>query len=138
MSEKVIKRNRLHYAIFLALVIIAGCASRSGIAQYWPGCIGVYGGDTLWALMIFLGIGLIFPTAATGVIATVVLVFAYGVEFSQLYQADWIESLRNTLFGALVLGSGFLWSDLICYTVGCAVGVAGETFGRYIGMFHRR
>nr|WP_255486929.1 DUF2809 domain-containing protein [Mucilaginibacter sp. SP1R1] len=51
------------------------------------------------------------------------LLFCYGIEFSQLYKATWINELRHTLFGHLVLGEGFLWSDLLCYTVGVAIGV---------------
>jgi len=31
--------------------------------------------------------------------------------------------LRHTLFGRLVLGDDFLWSDLLCYTIGVALGV---------------
>ena len=34
------------------------------------------------------------------------------VEESQLYHASWIDSIRGTTLGALVLGHGFLWSDL--------------------------
>jgi len=50
------------------------------------------------------------------------LAFAYGVEFSQLYQADWINSLRQTTLGGLVLGFGFKWSDLVAYTLGIFLG----------------
>ncbi len=46
------------------------------------------------------------------------LSFAYLIEVSQLYQANWIVAIRNTTLGSLVLGHGFLWSDLVCYTVG--------------------
>jgi hypothetical protein len=54
------------------------------------------------------------------------LLFSYGIEFSQLYKAQWIDNLRHTLFGRLVLGDTFLWSDLLCYTVGVALGVLIE------------
>ena len=39
-------------------------------------------------------------------------------EFSQLYRAPWIDAVRATRLGALVLGQGFLWSDLWCYAAG--------------------
>ncbi|MEN8216136.1 MAG: DUF2809 domain-containing protein, partial [Pseudomonadota bacterium] len=35
--------------------------------------------------------------------------------------------------GALVLGHGFLWSDLVCYSVGVAMGVVGEMMCRGVG-----
>ena len=54
---------------------------------------------------------------------TASLLFCYAIEFSQLYKAPWIDNLRHTLFGRLVLGDTFLWGDLLCYTVGIAIGV---------------
>ena len=32
------------------------------------------------------------------------LLFSYAIEFSQLYQAEWINALRHTALGGLVLG----------------------------------
>jgi len=46
------------------------------------------------------------------------LLICYTIEFSQLYQADWINALRQTLFGRYVLGQGFLCSDILAYTFG--------------------
>ena len=130
------KRNRVYYSIFLALVIIAGCSSRSPISESWPIFIVKYAGDTLWALMLFLGLGILFTTLSTAKIAAIVLFFAFGVEFSQLYSADWIVSFRNSFIGAVTIGSGFLWSDFACYTVGCLIGVTGEVIGNII--IHKR
>ena len=121
-----ITRNRLHYAMMTALVIVAGCASRSDLSASWPVFMQTYGGDTLWALMIYLGLGVVFPRLRIGAVASIVLVFAFCVEVSQLYRADWIEAFRGTFVGAVSIGSGFLWSDFVCYTVGCGVGVIGE------------
>jgi hypothetical protein len=124
-----IERNRLHYAMMTGLVIVAGCASRSELSASWPQFIQTYGGDTLWALMIYLGLGFIFPRLRIAAVASIVLVFAFGVEFGQLYRAPWIEAFRETFVGAVSIGSGFLWSDFVCYTVGCGVGVLAEVLG---------
>ena len=123
------KRSQIHYAMLTAIVIVAGCASRSPLAEHWPPFLAVYAGDTLWSLMIFLGLGFLFPTLRTAAIATIVLVFASAVEFSQLSDARWLESFRNTGIGAIVIGSGFVWSDFACYAIGCGIGVAGELMG---------
>ena len=48
--------------------------------------------------------------------------FCFVIELSQLYHAPWIDGLRHTRLGGLILGYGFLWSDLICYAVGVATG----------------
>ncbi len=40
--------------------------------------------------------------------------------------APWIDGIRNTTLGGLVLGFGFLLSDLVCYLVGIAAGAFAE------------
>jgi hypothetical protein len=60
------------------------------------------------------------------VVAPLTIAISFSVEFSQLYQAEWINTIRSTRIGALFLGVGFKWSDLPCYTVGCLMGVTGE------------
>ena len=120
------RRNRIHYAIVLGLVIVAGCASRSPLSNGWPPLLVTYAGDTLWSLMLFLGTGLVWPKLSTAKVGIVVLFFSYGIEFSQLYDAAWIQACRETLLGAIFLGSGFVGSDFICYTVGVGLGVLAE------------
>lgn len=51
------------------------------------------------------------------------LVFSYLIEISQLYHAPWIDAIRATALGGLVLGFCFLWSDILCYTVGVLLGI---------------
>ena len=53
----------------------------------------------------------------------IALAFAFAVEVSQLYHAPWIDALRRTTLGGLVLGFGFLWTDFVCYTISVAAGV---------------
>lgn len=55
------------------------------------------------------------------------LVFSYGIEFSQIYHAPWIDSVRATTLGGLVLGQGFLVSDLICYAAGILIALLIDT-----------
>jgi hypothetical protein len=40
----------------------------------------------------------------------------------------WIDGIRSTTLDGLVLGFGFLWSDLVCYLVGIAAGVLADPF----------
>lgn len=119
-------RHRLRYGIAVGAVIVAGLLSRCPLAAHWPEFLQTYAGDTLWALALFLGLGLLFPRTPTAIIAILALITAYGIELSQLYQAPWINRLRDTTLGALILGFGFKWTDLLCYTCGVALGVAGE------------
>jgi len=48
------------------------------------------------------------------------------VKISQLYHAPWIDAIRQATLGGLVLGFGFLWTDLVCYLVGVMIGVIAE------------
>ncbi|QWH17984.1 DUF2809 domain-containing protein [Bacillus mycoides] len=119
------KRNRLLYVVFTIVVIILGLSSRK-FAFALPDLLNGYLGDALWALMIFIGFGFLFPKIETRKLAFISLIFCYGIEISQLYHAEWIDSIRATTLGGLVLGYGFLWSDLVAYTIGVGVGMLGE------------
>jgi hypothetical protein len=118
-------RNRFLYIILLFITILTGLASRhfSNILPQW---VHSYLGDTLWAFMVFLMFGFIFPGKDTRWIAIYALVFSFGIEISQLYHSSWIDALRANRLGGLILGFGFLWSDLICYTVGVSFGCVME------------
>lgn len=120
------KRNRYLYLLLIILTIIAGLASRYCAHQlpYW---INLYLGDILWALMVFFLFGFIFKKRNTLEITIIALAFSFCVEISQLYHAPWIDTIRATRLGGLVLGFGFLWSDLLCYSVGVSIGFCIET-----------
>ncbi|KAB2441199.1 ribosomal maturation YjgA family protein [Bacillus luti] len=119
------KRNRMLYAIFTIIVIVLGLSSRK-FAFALPDLLNAYLGDALWALMIFTGFGFLFPKIETKKLAFISLLFCYGIEMSQLYHAPWIDSIRATTLGGLVLGYGFLWSDLVAYTIGLGIGILLE------------
>ena len=74
--------------------------------------------DALWAMMVALLFALPKPYGTTRKIALSALLFSVAIEFSQIYQADWINALRKTTLGALVLGSGFAWLDMLYYLFG--------------------
>ena len=113
------------YAIALVVVIAAGLASRR-FGHVLPAFVATYAGDTLSASMVFVGLGFVFPRWSTAKVAATALAFAYLDEISQLYHAPWIDAIRATAPGALVLGYGFLWSDIACYTAGVALAASLE------------
>mgnify|MGYP004654458795 CR=1 FL=1 len=115
-------RNRMIYLFLTLLIMCLGLASRKYI-NYLPSFLGKYAGDTLWATMVYLGLAFIFNKLTIKKITIISLLFSYGIEISQLYQCEWINKIRSTLIGALILGHGFLFSDLICYTIGIFLGI---------------
>jgi hypothetical protein len=119
------ERNRWLYALLAVAVVAAGLFWRSGLIPL-PGWLSNNGGDALWALMVFVGFGFLLPRASTLAVALLALGVAWSVEFSQLYHGPWIDAVRATIPGKLVLGNTFHWPDLVAYAVGVALGALAE------------
>jgi hypothetical protein len=115
-------RPRWRIVIAIVLVIPLGLLTRSGLSM--PGVIAAYGGDTLYATLAFLLVALAWPRAATWRLGPLALGLCVAIELSQLVHTPWLDAIRATTLGRLVLGSGFLWSDLACYAVGALLGAA--------------
>jgi hypothetical protein len=118
-------RNLWLYAALTIGVMVAGLASRRYSADL-PRTVSDYAGDTLWALMVFLGLGIVRPSGATWRLAAAALAIAWADEISQLYHPAWAAAVRHTTIGALILGDVFVWTDLVCYTAGVGVGACAE------------
>ena len=116
------KRNRKIYFLLVVGTMVLGLSSRK-FGYFLPYVIGQYAGDTLWALMVFFILGLLFNQWATKRLFVLALSFSYIIELTQLYHGPIIDGVRDTLLGRLVLGQGFLWSDLVCYLLGVLLGV---------------
>ena len=119
------KRNRITYLMCIIVIIILGLATRS-YEDILPVFIGKYLGYVLWALIVYLIIALLFKRISAIKVSLISLLICYGVEFSQLYQGEWINNIRETVIGSLILGHGFLYTDLICYIVGIVLGFVFE------------
>lgn len=110
-------------------MICLGLLSRSKQVPL-PTFITAYAGDTLWALLVFLGFSWLFPAHPTVRVALYAAAFSLGIELSQLYHTPWLDALRDNRLVALVLGQGLLWSDLVCYAVGIMLGVVFEQLAK--------
>ena len=110
------RRLRTLYLILVIAIIITGLLSRHFKS------VPLFIGDILWATMVYFIIRFLFINRPERVVVIAGLLFCFAIEFSQLYKAPWINDLRHTLFGRLVLGAGFLWSELLCYMVGVGIG----------------
>jgi hypothetical protein len=119
------KRNRLLYLLIIILVIILGLLSRK-FSYNFPIIVNDYLGDALWAAMVFYIFAFIFNRKDTLGVALIGLLFCYLIELSQFYHAGWIDSIRATTIGGLVLGFGFLWSDILAYTIGISAAALNE------------
>jgi hypothetical protein len=109
----------------IALAAILGIGSRR-FAHALPRLVAAYAGDTMWGLAAFAAIGFLRPRASTRTVTLLAMTFSVAIELSQLYHAPWIDLIRETTLGGLVLGYGFLWSDLACYAAGVGLGLVIE------------
>lgn len=117
MSERVERpvRARLWVAVALACTIALGLLSR----RYpLPGILAEYTGDALYTSAAFAGLALLLVGARTRSLAIAAFVLSAVVEFSQLLSWPWLDDLRSTLCGRLMLGSGFKWPDMVAYSLG--------------------
>lgn len=113
-------KKRIRYMMLVFITIILGITSRK--ISFVP----LYIGDTLYAVMMYFIIRAIFIHGSIKMVSALSLLSCYMIEFSQLYSAPWINAIRSNLLGRLVLGQGFLMSDIIAYTVGILIVVLCE------------
>lgn len=130
------KRNRIIYLAGVFAFIALGLLSRSDMFQK-PVFIKEYASDTLWALVVYLIIAFFVPRLPIKVVILAAAIFSFTVEVSQLYHAPWIDGLRHIRLVGLVIGFGFLWSDLICYGVGVIIGASLDLLYIYRQPFFR-
>ena len=107
-----LKNSRIRYFILVLIVIALGITSRKieGVPTFF--------GDTLYAVMVYFGMRMIFINLNLKKTAILALLFCFGIESLQLYDAEWMLEIRRTSLGHYVLGQGFLWSDLGYYSLG--------------------
>ena len=109
--------KRLQFFIIILFIIASGIISRK--IPFIPFFIG----DLIYAVMVYFIFRMLFLRSPHTQIGIFSLAFCFLIECFQLYQGHWIIEIRKTLLGHLVLGEGFLWSDLIAYCLGTFVGI---------------
>lgn len=122
-----IRKNRMVYLLMVFIVMNLGLLSRK-FTNYIPDIINLFLGDSFWSLMIYFMVRVLFKNSSIKKVALISIIVCFSIEFSQLYHAEWIDSIRRTTLGGLVLGYGFLWSDLIAYLLGIICGIIVDKF----------
>lgn len=118
-------RKRTRQLFYIIIVILLGLASRR-YGELLPKWLAAYSGDVLWGLMVYLGVGFLLPKHRIIYSSLIASSFSILIEISQLYHAPWIAAIRSNRLGGLLLGYGFLWSDIACYLSGIGIGMLLE------------
>lgn len=121
------KNKRIIFLIVSFVTICIGLFVRFK-KQWFPDVVNLYMGDILYAFMMFYIVSFFAVNKSRDVRAVIALVICCCIEASQLYQADWINAVRETIPGKLVLGSGFLWSDILAYSIGVFLALIVDKF----------
>lgn len=109
-------RKLVYLLLFVGATWLA-ITTRTHAAWFHP-LVATYGGDIIWAGMFLFLMRIFFGRMKLWKLA--LICYGLGVldELLQLYHAPWIEAIRQTRIGGLMLGFGFLWSDILCYAMG--------------------
>jgi hypothetical protein len=119
---KISKNPRLLCCFILLVITPLGILSKSysGIGKEW---VNDYSGDILyeifWCVFIFFFLPqkkYILP------IAIWVFVITCAIELLQLWQTPWLNSIRSTIVGKLILGTTFSLPDFPHYLFGSILG----------------
>ncbi|WP_258166271.1 DUF2809 domain-containing protein [Paenibacillus sp. PCH8] len=110
-------KNKPIYFFAVMPAMAAGLASRH-FGEVLPDWVRDHFGDACWAGMIYFGVRMVWTHRSIIWAMLLSCMFSWLIEFSQLIQTPWLIEIRSTVWGALILGHGFLVIDLIRYTVG--------------------
>jgi hypothetical protein len=126
--SSLLRRPRVVHAALLAVTVVLGLVSRR--IPELPHWLAKYPGDVLYATMAYWLARLIAPRWPAPRAALAAVLWCFAVEASQLYHAPWLEEIRAHTLGGLVLGHAFHATDLVCYLVGTALGLAIDPCAR--------
>jgi Protein of unknown function (DUF2809) len=114
---------RAIHVVLIAITIPLGLGSRMrGLPM--PSLVRTYGGDVLSATCIFFGVRYVAHQRTLTRCAAIGFIICALIELQQLYTGAWLVHLRDDTPLGILLGHGFLWSDIACYAVGTAIGAA--------------
>jgi hypothetical protein len=105
-------KNRVIYFILIIITIALGLLSRQ--VDFLP----LASGDALYAIMVYWGFRFIKSNKPPHYALLLSITFCFVIEFLQLLQLPFLIEARNQTILKLVLGQGFLWTDLIAYIIG--------------------
>ena len=109
-------------ALFVSLVVLVplGFWVRfyQGGQAYWNDRLGAIAYEMFWIFLILL----VYPTLAIWQVAVGVGLGTSLFEVLQLWHPLWLEAMRSTFVGRLLLGTTFNWGDFASYAIGCLAG----------------
>jgi len=113
--------KRLFTLASLVIIVPIGFYTKfySGPAANWVNdSLGGVFYEIFWCLNFFF----FFQKANSLIISIVVLLLTCFLEFLQLWHPPFLEFLRSSFIGSVILGTSFSWSDFPYYFIGSGIG----------------
>lgn len=107
--------RRLIYGLISLLLL----GTEVLIGLFGQGWVRIYLGDVLVVILLYTIVRTVIPNKMIKwfIIPTVILIFAFAVEFLQLWGFCDRFGITNELL-RIIIGTGFSTIDLICYLIG--------------------
>ncbi len=110
-------------ALLLSLIIIVPLGYWVRFRGVFPEWLNDALGSVAYEIFWILLVALLLPRVAIERVAVGVCLATCAIEFLQLYQPDWLQAIRRTLPGRLILGNQFSWADFPPYLLGSLAGL---------------
>lgn len=118
--------NRYRFILFLAIIIIIplGLVSKfyKGPLDQW---LNNYSGGIFYEIFWILLVILIKPKIKPSIATLWVFMITALLEVLQLWHPPFLEAIRATLIGRLLIGTTFDWWDFLHYILGCTITLLG-------------
>jgi Protein of unknown function (DUF2809) len=111
------------HAVLIAITVPLGFVTRM-TSLPMPALVRDFGGDVLSATCIYFGVRFILETRNLWQCGAISFIVCVLIELQQLITWEPLLRLREDTPMDILLGHGFLWSDLVCYAVGVLMGLA--------------
>ncbi|MDJ0707563.1 MAG: DUF2809 domain-containing protein [Leptolyngbyaceae cyanobacterium MO_188.B28] len=123
VTKRSFRSFKYRIALLASLAIIVPLGF---ITKFYPGpghewLNNAFGGvpyEIFWILLVVY----LRPKTSPLKIAVGVCLITCGLEFLQLWQPSFLQVIRQTSLGRLVLGNSFSWQDFPYYFIGSALG----------------
>lgn len=116
-------QRRFRFALLLSLMLVIplGYGVRfllSPNLEWLRNWLGNLAYESFWILLIMF----LVPRVSFTKVAIGVCLSSFAIEWLQLWHPVWLQAIRATLPGRLVLGNSFFWADFPQYVIGSLVG----------------
>ena len=114
------KKYRNIILICLVFTVILGWATKfyeGRFSEWLNNSFSSIFYEAFWILLVIF----IWPQLYPGWVAFWVFIVTSFLEFLQLWKPPFLQAIRATLIGRLLLGNTFVWWDFLYYILGCTL-----------------